>query len=604
MNGSGCDSGAQGGSAFPSDLQFYKTPDWLADKAWSLFKSRDFERVLDACAGTGALADAWAREMANKSRYSQRELPVDSIEVDGNHHPVLREKGYNVVGMNFLDFEGGAIYSHVVLNPPFSSGAKHVLKAWDMLWEGEVVAIINAETIRNPQSAERKRLVQLIEQHGSCEFIADAFRGPEVSREAQVEIALLHLIKPAECADDWIGPVIESLAVDRNEEGEFRLPNELALPASFVENQCTAFRMAVKAMRESVRSSAVASHFAARIGRTMAEVHGSGDTSAEDAAGASVRKMLCASYLELKDRAWTSVLRSTETLSKLSRKVQQQAESQFAAIRTLEFSPSNVHGFLLGLVQSQPEMQLDMACDVFDQISRYHSENAVFYRGWKSNDRHRTFGMRIKTTRFILPNHSSTSWSKSLSWESEQVLADFDKVFAMLDGKLAPEVGLRDVFNKHMGDLRAGLRVSSSYFDVRYHPGVGTIHFFARDKEIVDRLNRVVGRRRRWVPPPTQTGVDTFWTQFDRAEKLDKEVREAARLLAKKARGGGYYSRYENPTEDATCPGRDGHEAAKGFMVQAIDEVLARHNLLDALTMEEKAAETENLPAQMLLLAA
>jgi len=55
-----------------------------------------------------------------------------------------------VVGHDFLEFKMGAIYSHIIMNPPFSQGAAHVLHAWHILYDGEIVALLNAETVRNP----------------------------------------------------------------------------------------------------------------------------------------------------------------------------------------------------------------------------------------------------------------------------------------------------------------------------------------------------------------------------------------------------------------------------------------------------------------------
>ena len=492
-----------------SDLQYFPTPRWLAQHAWDKFTNREFERVLDWAAGEGALADA----MPGDWRYDRRP-PVDCIEIDASKHPILREKGYRVVGLDALAFEGGAIYSHVIMNLPFSHGAAHVLKAWTMLWEGEIVAFLNAQTLRNPCTAERRRLAALIEQHGDVEFIDDAFRGADVVREADVEVAVVRLAKPAECTDDWIGPVIESMAADANREEDFELPRELALPNSFVTNQVRAFRAAVKAMREWVRMEAVAQHYAARIGKTMYDLQ---NGNAEASPGSGVRARLEKEYLALKDRAWASVLRSTETLTKLSSKVQKQAESQFEQIACLDFTESNIRGFLLGLVQSQPEMQVDMACDVFDQILKWGTDNACFYRGWKSNDRHRSAGRRIKTTRFVLPVR--TSFSGSPDWDAMRMLADFDRVFAMLDGKREPEVSLVRLFDdgRTFTELRHGARVSASYFDVRFYK-IGTIHFFPRDKALVDRLNKIVGRKRGWLPPPDEPVGDAFWVQYDRAE--------------------------------------------------------------------------------------
>jgi predicted RNA methylase len=556
------------GPAFSRDrLQFYVTPPELAARVWERFKNRAFDRVLDAFSGTGALSEAAPHTRHNR----HRDINIDCVEVDASKHPILRDKGLTVVGLDFFAFEGGEVYSHVVMNPPFAQGARAVLKAWDMLWEGEVTAIINAETVRNPFSAERARLVALVEEHGSVEFIADAFQGAGVEREANVEIALVHLVKPAECARDWIGDLLASMAVDKNEESDLKLPGELALPASFVETQCAAFRAAVKAMRESVRMEAVATHYTNRIGHTMAELNG----SLRSSENFDVRKNLETRYGGLKDRAWTSVLRSTETLTRLSQKVQRQAESQFESIKKLDFTESNVYGFLLGLVESQPEMQLDMACDVFDTITRYHSENTVFYRGWKSNDKHRTCGMRIRTTRFVLPGHRS-DWGSSPRWETQQLLADFDKVFAMLDGKRQAAEGLCKVFTDRYSDLKHGQRVSSSYFDIRYYPGAGTIHFFARDKSLVDRLNRIVGRRRQWLPPESERVSDAFWLQFDQAEKLDKEVRAEVRKGC---------SRWDDPFRELMWKDGEGRSAAAGDKIAGvIAQVLAARGI--TLTLE------------------
>lgn len=585
------------GRAFMSggaDLQYYPTPDWLADKAWSMFNHKGVERLLDACAGTGALADAWVRKMELSGHRRYQELSIDAVEIDARHHPALREKGIKVVGLDFLTFESGAIYSHVVLNPPFSQGAKHVLKAYDMLWEGEVVAILNAETLRNPYSAERRRLCKLVEDAGRVEFVADAFKGDGVEREAAVEVALVHLVKKAECNEDWIGPVIDSLQTDKSDlpgSDIFRLPTELTLPNGFVENQCIAFRMAVKAMREQVRASAVATHFANRIGQTMAQASGKvdldGEKARQSASADGVRAALREKYLELKDRAWTSVLRSTETLQRLSMKVQKQAEAQFKDIAALEFNEQNVHGFLLGLVESQPEMQLDMACDVFDQVTKYWSDNTVFFRGWLSNDRHRANGMRVRTTRFILPGHSTSSYQSTLGWESTQLLSDFDKVFAMLDGKQRPEFGLVALFNTRLKDLRNGQRLASDYFEVRYYAQAGTIHFFPRSKTLMDRLNKIVGRRRNWLPP-AHDEAEGFWKAYEKSEKLDGEVRAEVMKLRRAKAGGGGFSRYEDPLREAMYESHERNGWAKSLLAEAISNVLERHGLLEALTHEEE----------------
>lgn len=585
LDGEAMDAPVEGGPSRVDALQFYETPKWLADKAFGAFKNKNPARLLDACAGAGALADAWMRHHSWQYSGARRgDLPVDCVELDVRHHPALRDKGYGVVGIDFLAFEGGACYDAIISNPPFAKGAQHVLKAWDCLWAGEVVAIINAETIRNPFSTDRKRLATLIEKHGDVEYVKDAFRGPGVERQAEVEVAIVHLVKEAECESAWIGEVIDGLKDDSDElarkdggRGAFELPRDLALPDSFVANQVRAFRQAVKAMRNSVTANAAASYYASRIGASMADLQaqrGSRVRVSEDA----VRKELQAKYGDLKDRAWASVMRSAVTLSKLSQKVQRQAEAQFAQIKMLQFDEPTVWGFLCGLVEAQPELQAEMMEDVFDQISRYHPDNVVYHRGWVSNAKHRVCGMRIKMTRFILPGHRLETYQSQVPWDTLQMLNDFDKVFSMLDGVKEPGLSLAAAASANMDVLKRGGRVSSTFFEFRWFKGVGTMHFYPKRKDLIDRLNRLVGARRAWLPPVAEQGQEGFWKAYSKAESLDAEVREA---IAKQRGAGARY--WNDPQRRIHSTDEADRREAFATMNAAIDSVLEKHGLLESI---------------------
>ena len=504
--------------------QFYPTPEKLARKAWATFKNKDFSRVLEPSAGTGDLAKV------HPGRYdSWRRIKIDCCEIDISKHPNLKEEGFTIVGLDFMQFSSAAAYSHILMNPPFAQGAHHVLKAWDILFDGEVVAIINAETIRNPYSKERQMLTRIIEQHGSVEFIEEAFMDPDTKRKTEVEIALVHLVKEANYGKDIVGSIMEDLKRDSMSDAKlaegYREMNELVLPNSFIENAVLTFNAAVRAMRESVHAEARAQHYSGLIGKTLTEMNG--NIPAKEAASTLdfVRTELGNRYDKLKDQAWSNILRSTQVLSKLSSAAQKRLEAEFENIKHLEFSTGNIQGFLLGLVESQGEIQLGMVCDVFDQITRYYTDNTVYYRGWKSNDKHRTCGIRIKGTRFILPGHRADSWRNEPSWDSLQLLRDFDKVFALLDGKQEPDFGLARLFETSFNMLRTSKRMSTDYFDVRYFKGMGTIHFYPRNVKLIDRLNRMVGRHRQWLPPEGESVPEGFWLQYDQAEQLDKEVR-------------------------------------------------------------------------------
>lgn len=533
------------------DFQFYPTPPELAAKAWAMFKDQEFTRVLEPSAGEGDLLRSRLRNHGNRWQGEQYNLSVDVLELDATKHPLLKAFGARVVGYDFMDFTGAGRYSHIIMNPPFAQGVQHLLHAWEHLYDGEIVCILNAESLKNAFSKERQHLLRLIGQHGRVEFVSEAFSQAE--RKTDVEVALVHLVKRAD-ASNLVGDLFGELSKDRagsDEELDQGYRQQLMLPRGLVEDAVLRFDVAVAAAKESAQARAKADFYSQGLGQTFAEVHAqeAAERTQERALASApkrVRAMFATDYDELKDRAWMSVLRSTEVLSKLSSKAKRRIEAEFETIKGLEFTTRNVYGFLQGLCESASSIQMDMTLDVFDEIVRYHEENTVFYMGWKSNGRHRTAGMRLKTSRFILPNHATESYQAALDHDSRRLLADFDKVFAMLDGKQEDAVrGLGSVFNdkEAFKRLREGSREQSDYFEVRYYAKRGTIHFFPRSKELMDRLNRLVGTRRKWLPPDTSQANADFHAQYEQAERFDTELRKA--FYTEQSKGRRSYGQQE-----------------------------------------------------------
>ena len=590
------------------DFQFYPTPLSLARRAWAKFRNKNFVRVLEPSAGNGDMI----KGMPGFGSQYGRCAPVDCCEIDIGKHATLRSlPGVSVVGMDYLQFGGGAIYSHIIQNPPFAHGVHHVLKAWESMFDGEIVSVINAETIRNPNSREREHLVRLIEQYGDVEFIEEAFIGDDVERETKVEIALVYLRKQSQAGEDIVGTLLGDL-VEENESAktqrfadEFQKAQDLAVPTTVIENYVLIFDAAVRTMRDAVIAEARANHYSGMIGSTMAELSsGSATGSTRGAASLEwVKEQIAARYLMLKDQAWANLLRSSKVQSKLSSNAQKRMEAAFGEIKTLEFTVSNINGFLLGLMENQGTIMRQMACDVFDLITRYHTDNVVFYKGWVSNSKQRTCGMRLKKSRFVIPGNMNYAGSSNLSYEAERRLADFDRVLAMLDGKEAPDVSLVQVFRNCMSELKGGERVASSYLEVRFYPKAGTIHFFPRSQELMDKLNRLVGEHRQWLPPQTETPSKDFMRQYDDADRFDKELRAQldADLKAKRE-AGRYFSAFDHPLRGIFR--NDENEQCSATIDAALTKVHERHGIAVDFQLQHSAHESAHEQEQLLLLAA
>ncbi|WP_018309648.1 DUF4942 domain-containing protein [Cupriavidus sp. UYPR2.512] len=562
-------------------FQFYPTPIDLATRVWKKLKNKHPDRVLEPSAGKGHLLKA----MYDEPQWHGRTYAhVDCCEIDFRHHADLRELGVKIVGHDFLAMESGACYSAIIGNPPFHNGEKHVLKAWDLLWDGEVVMIINAETVRNPMSMERQRLVKLIEDFGDVEFVEGAFEVEDAVRKTSVDVAIVHLVKKADVASFVTMDLLRSMqgdAVSGEDLGSgYAQAQQLALPANEIENRVLIFNAAVESARSAIFAQAQASAYAGMLGDSMG-ARSAGRSDREFAPTVEcVRGELDEAYRDLKGRAWASVVRSADVTSRLSSAAQKRVEAEFKLISELEFTVTNIYSFLMGICEQQGKIQIDMLCDTFDRITRYHSDNTAYYRGWRSNDKHyRSIGRRIRYTRFIIPGFSADSWHRSPPWEMQGLLADFDKGFALLSGDSAPEVSLVSVCNSRWDELKRGGRVESSYFDIRYYPGIGTIHFFPRDKKLIDRLNRVVGRHRGWLPAENlKLESSAFWEQYEKAEKLDKEIRKA---VAKR----GVRS-YDDPFRAIDRESYDGHDQA----CQRIDEAMQEVHEANGIQVEFRLA--------------
>src|SRR5690606_23832523 len=118
-------------------------------------------------------------------------------------------------------------------------------------------------------------------------------------------------------------------------------------------------------------------------------------------------------------------------------------------------------------------------------------------------------------------------------------------------------------------------RLSSDYFDVRFYGGRGTIHFFPRSLEVIERLNRTVGKYRQWLPPSDEQANADFHAQYDKAEKFHSEILQAYGKMGGNRRGYyGFRSLMHLTSENEEC-----RREAEAALCEAMDQVLERHGL-------------------------
>ena len=159
---------------------FYPTPINIINKMLYSIDFKLINSVLEPSAGKGDIVNEVIEKLKYAHSYYYNKSAVwdiDTIEIDENLQHVLKGKGYRTVHNDFLTYNSFKRYDLIIMNPPFSTGDKHLLKAIEMQESGgQIVCLLNAETFRNPYNNTRKDLVRKLEDHNAeIEYVQNAF---------------------------------------------------------------------------------------------------------------------------------------------------------------------------------------------------------------------------------------------------------------------------------------------------------------------------------------------------------------------------------------------------------------------------------------------
>lgn len=154
---------------------FYPTPEHLISKMFSKVNKNTIKNILEPSAGKGNIVD-YLKNLNSYQRY--RNFEIDCIEKDNELRNFLKSKDYKVIFDDFLKFDTMKKYDVIIMNPPFSNGDKHLLKAISLVQDygGQIVCLLNADTLKNPYTVYRQDLkFQLEDYKAEIEFMFFSF---------------------------------------------------------------------------------------------------------------------------------------------------------------------------------------------------------------------------------------------------------------------------------------------------------------------------------------------------------------------------------------------------------------------------------------------
>lgn len=198
---------------------FFPTPKETVLKMLNEADIKDGETVLEPSAGKGNIADEI------KAQHPHNNLDV--VEYNGSLRELLTEKGYNVVGSDFLETKG--TYDKIVMNPPFEKGQDidHVMHAYDLLKNGgRVVAIMSEGSFFRSDKKSESFRSWLDEVGGISEKLPEGtFKNAERSTGVNTRLVVIDKSENAstfgQLITDYSGAVDDILTVEDSEAKKF-----------------------------------------------------------------------------------------------------------------------------------------------------------------------------------------------------------------------------------------------------------------------------------------------------------------------------------------------------------------------------------------------
>jgi len=445
--------------------------------------------VLEPSAGNGAII--------NQIREShKRYVPtkIHCIEKDDNLRNMLIGAGEKVVGKDFLTYAGLTQFDTIIMNPPFSNGDAHLLKAIDILYSGQIVCLLNAETIKNPYTNQRRELVQKLQQlDAEIEYIKDAFLGAE--RKTPVEIAVVTIKVERDLEEDVLNGANDRAKEYEHEDIDPQIKDVAQKDTieAIVKDYNFRVNMGIKTIHNHfVNSKYVGAYFSL-------VVTGSGNENFP-----TIQDKTNAFLDEIRHNYWEKVLSLPAFEKRLTEKKRKEFRETIKNNSDLEFTVSNVRAFFENLMHSYEDTLTDAIEELFDTMTSkhawdesFHCKNTHYYNGWKTNDAFKV-NKKVILPRFGIDPYDYDKKRNKLYYNSYEKLDDIDKVMNYFDAKTG-YLRMSEVAKKVNGTILMEDTIESEYFKIRFYKK-GTTHLTFKSEDIRRRFNIQVGKKKGWLP--------------------------------------------------------------------------------------------------------
>jgi hypothetical protein len=496
---------------FTDNKDFYPTPDHLINKMVSGLDFNYINSILEPSAGKGNIIDKL--KVIEKPAYSyinkKYNFDIDCIENDNNLRSILKDKNCRLVYNDFLTYETMKEYDLIIMNPPFSNGCKHLLKALEMQERngGAIICLLNAETLKNDYTNDRKELNRkLTEYNATIEYLNESFIGAE--RSTSVEVALIKVKLPEVKKESFIFDGLRKAQEQQEyEQTEQTAVVENDLFKSIVNQYQLEVEAGIKLIKEyNAMSKYILSEFAKdeETGETIQKggcILKLDLSSSHD--GYRTNLTINGYIKEVRRKYWKALFNNKEFIGKLTDNLRQDFYNRLEDLSNYDFSIYNIFELKIEMSNKVVKGIEETIVALFDELSHKHywdntqSSNIHYYNGWRTNKSY------IINKKVIIPLSAYDSYSGRFQptlYPSKAIdkLSDIEKCFNYLDGGLTESIDIEESlkFAEEYGETKD---IQLKYFTVTFYKK-GTAHIVFNNEELLKKFNIFGSKNKNWIP--------------------------------------------------------------------------------------------------------
>ena len=398
---------------FTSNPDFYPTP---AEVIAKMMMGEDFlgKTILEPSAGSGNIVDWLKRNGAGE---------VIACEKDPHNLKLLRGK-CRIIAEDFLTVTSDMV-SHIdmiVMNPPFSRGAEHILHAFEIAPPGcTVVALCNDSNLeKSSWNKTNAKLLETVNLYGRSEFLGDVFKTAE--RRTNVHVSLVKLYKEGHGEDEFAGYFFDQYDTDiagGNTEG--------LMQYNFVRDIVNRYVSAVKlfdnVMKASKEINEMADFYDYRTERDektgelkqVKQTYGYlpvkfGAIVSRDESSSSGTTITHQEYKKaLQKHYWHIIFRKMNMEKYATKDLREQINKFIEQQKQVPFTMGNIYRVVDMVVQTNGQRMQKALCEAFDLICSLSAENSTAGEKWKTNANY------MVNKKFIV-NYMFSNWK----WDQEK----------------------------------------------------------------------------------------------------------------------------------------------------------------------------------------